>query len=339
VGAAGGAAQINWLVTDHLGTPRMIADQTGSLAGIKRHDYLPFGEEIGAGVGGRTTGQGYVADNVRQGFTGYEKDDETGLNFAQARYFASTQGRFTSVDPALESGRPSLPQTWNRYAYVLNNPLKYVDPNGEEWKFVGNKEASEEELRKAFEAAVKAKGKDAWKAYQAIDKAKGTITVSLENLGAKQFGETNVSFSYKPQKDGTATLTGVSGTVVIGTNPKAIDTSNFTDLVTASSHEYNHVLSVFAKQNVQGIGKQAPPDQRTGKDKARDLSDFRVEAAAYRAQVHAEEVTRSQDNNRPVSPNTALGGVTKGVAGTKSNRELYDYLTKEAGLKFKQSRP
>jgi hypothetical protein len=40
VGAAGGAAQLNWLVTDHLGTPRMIADQTGSLVGIKRHDYL-----------------------------------------------------------------------------------------------------------------------------------------------------------------------------------------------------------------------------------------------------------------------------------------------------------
>ncbi len=43
-------ARINWLVADHLGTPRMIADQTGSLAGIKRHDYLPFGEELFAGA-------------------------------------------------------------------------------------------------------------------------------------------------------------------------------------------------------------------------------------------------------------------------------------------------
>ncbi|HEX8131396.1 MAG TPA: hypothetical protein VF527_20015, partial [Pyrinomonadaceae bacterium] len=50
--AAVGSPQ--WLVTDHLGTPRLIADQTGSLAGIRRHDYLPFGEEVGAGVGGRT---------------------------------------------------------------------------------------------------------------------------------------------------------------------------------------------------------------------------------------------------------------------------------------------
>ena len=41
------AANLNWLVTDQLGTPRLIFDKTGSLAATKRHDYLPFGEEIG----------------------------------------------------------------------------------------------------------------------------------------------------------------------------------------------------------------------------------------------------------------------------------------------------
>jgi hypothetical protein len=64
------AAKVEWLVTDHLGTPRMVVDKTGTLAGVSRHDYLPFGEEIFAGTGGRTTGQGYsVADGVRQKFT------------------------------------------------------------------------------------------------------------------------------------------------------------------------------------------------------------------------------------------------------------------------------
>jgi RHS repeat-associated protein len=61
-------------------------------------------------------------------FTGYEADDETGLNFAQARFQSSVQGRFTSADPL--SGNPHRPQSWNRYAYVLNNPLKLVDPTG-----------------------------------------------------------------------------------------------------------------------------------------------------------------------------------------------------------------
>lgn len=126
--AASGAVQ--WLVTDHLGTPRMIADLSGSLAGIKRHDYLPFGEELGAGVGGRTTNQGYVGDSVRQKYAGTERDAETGLDYMRARYYSSLQGRFTSVDPGNAGAYDGNPQTWNGYSYALNNPLLYSDPDG-----------------------------------------------------------------------------------------------------------------------------------------------------------------------------------------------------------------
>jgi RHS repeat-associated protein len=108
----------------------MTTDVTGSLAGIKRHDYLPFGEEIGGGVGGRTTNQGYVADSIRQKFTGYERDGETGLDYAQARYYANVQGRFTSVDPENAGAYTNEPQSWNAYAYVHNNPLAFIDPLG-----------------------------------------------------------------------------------------------------------------------------------------------------------------------------------------------------------------
>ncbi len=85
--------EVYWLVADQLGTTRMVVDKSGSLASVKRHDYLPFGEEIGgpqlALIGGREVTPGYVADSVRQKFTGYEADSETGLNFAQAREFLS----------------------------------------------------------------------------------------------------------------------------------------------------------------------------------------------------------------------------------------------------------
>jgi RHS repeat-associated protein len=133
-GSGSSSANINWLVTDHLGTPRMIFDQTGSLANVSRHDYLPFGEELFVGTGGRTTAQGYGGDNVRQKFTGYESDSETGLNFAQARYHSPIQGRFVGADPLLSSGKPVDPQSWNRYTYVLNNPLVLIDPTGLEWR-------------------------------------------------------------------------------------------------------------------------------------------------------------------------------------------------------------
>jgi RHS repeat-associated protein len=122
---------INWLITDHLGTPRMVIDATGALANIKRHDYLPFGEELFGGSGGRSAGNGYSSgDAVRQKFTSKERDTETGLDYFGARYYAASQGRFSSTDPLHASARPHLPQTWNRYAYALNTPLRLVDPTG-----------------------------------------------------------------------------------------------------------------------------------------------------------------------------------------------------------------
>ena len=67
---------------------------------------------------------------TRKGYTGYEKDDESGLDFAQARYYNSVHGRFTSVDPLTASATIRNPQTFNRYSYVLNSPYKFTDPLG-----------------------------------------------------------------------------------------------------------------------------------------------------------------------------------------------------------------
>jgi RHS repeat-associated protein len=108
----------------------MVVDRSGSLGGIKRHDFGPFGEVLGAGVGIRSAALGYGADSTRQKFTGKERDDETGLDYFGERYYSSVQGRFISVDPLMASAKASNPQTWNRFAYVLNNPLRYIDPDG-----------------------------------------------------------------------------------------------------------------------------------------------------------------------------------------------------------------
>ncbi len=118
-----------YTTSDNLGSPRMVTNSSASV--VSRHDYLPFGEELFAGMGGRTTAQGYGAsDGVRQHFTQKERDNETGLDYFGARYYGSTQGRFTGVDPLLSTGDVANPQSWNRYAYTYNNPLNMVDIAG-----------------------------------------------------------------------------------------------------------------------------------------------------------------------------------------------------------------
>jgi RHS repeat-associated protein len=70
-----------------------------------------------------------LVDDVTQRFTGKERDSESGLDYFGARYYGSALGRFTSPDTA----PPDLsnPQSWNRYSYSLNNPLRFVDKDGD----------------------------------------------------------------------------------------------------------------------------------------------------------------------------------------------------------------
>jgi RHS repeat-associated protein len=180
--AGGGSTtgSVHWLVADQLGTPRMIVDASGSLATMSRHDYLPFGEELYAGTGGRTTAQGYSAsDGVRQKFTGYEADGETGLAFAQTRFYASPQGRFVSVDPFLGSAKYEQPQSWNRYAYCINNPGLYTDPMGLVW---GQRYSKEDNTIYVswYEdtAAMEAAGATAVTNFLIRDSSKGWIALS-----------------------------------------------------------------------------------------------------------------------------------------------------------------
>jgi RHS repeat-associated protein len=100
-----------------------------------------------------------------------ERDIETGLDYFEARYYSSTQGRFTSVDPfnlpldtqqaaernserarSLFNAYLSQPQQWNRYSYGINNPLLYVDPTGEAIQLSNDKDERERQTQALREA-------------------------------------------------------------------------------------------------------------------------------------------------------------------------------------------
>jgi RHS repeat-associated protein len=131
---ASGVNGTQYLTDDHLGSTRVVTDGTGGIIPGGCHDYLPFGEEILAGLDGRggCFGNTYASGVL---FTSKERDAETGLDYFGARYFSGAQGRFTTADwsaspEAVPYASLSDPQSLNLYSYVQNNPLSRTDPDG-----------------------------------------------------------------------------------------------------------------------------------------------------------------------------------------------------------------
>ncbi len=110
----------SYYVKDHLGSTRMILDESGNIKSY--FDYDPFGKIV----------RSKVSDVIPiYKFSSKELDSEGDLNwyYFDARYYDPEIGRWLSADP-LASKYPG----WSPYNYVVNNPLSNFDPNGAEWK-------------------------------------------------------------------------------------------------------------------------------------------------------------------------------------------------------------
>ena len=116
---------LTYVHTDILGSAVLLTDPSGAVVGT--YEYEPLGDLVGL----LETGEG--TDYL---FTGQEYDVESSLYYYNARYYNPRIGRFISRDAFM--GRDGDVLSKNRYIYVKNNPLKYVDPSGEEeeelWK-------------------------------------------------------------------------------------------------------------------------------------------------------------------------------------------------------------
>ena len=109
-----------WYHPDHLGSASWVTDADGSA--VQHLEYLPWGEDL---VDQRSTNW-----NAMYTFSAKEKDTETGYSYFGSRYYSSDLSVWLSVDP-MASKYPSL----SPYVYCADNPVKLVDPNGEE---IGN---------------------------------------------------------------------------------------------------------------------------------------------------------------------------------------------------------
>jgi RHS repeat-associated protein len=112
---------------NHVNSSSVITDANGNE--VTRIVYLPFGEISQPNSSG--------TDTVTKKFTGQEYDEETGLYYYNARYYDPAIGRFVSADSVVSNLMDS--QTFNRYSYANNNPIKYIDPTGHSiFSIIGN---------------------------------------------------------------------------------------------------------------------------------------------------------------------------------------------------------
>jgi RHS repeat-associated protein len=108
------SATANYHIADHL-SPRVTTDSTGVIAGQQAH--FPFGEDW------------YTSSTTTKfKFTSYERDSESGNDYAMMRTSVNRLGRFSSPDAL--PGSIANPQSLNRYSYALNNPNNLTDPSG-----------------------------------------------------------------------------------------------------------------------------------------------------------------------------------------------------------------
>ena len=107
---------------DYLGSIRFVSSSTGSQ--VFSGNYVPYGPQYGASG---------TPDEFL--YAGKIYDGSAGLYYEGARYYDPTIGRFITQDSS--PGGSLDPQSFNRYAYARDNPLKIIDPNGQDWNIFG----------------------------------------------------------------------------------------------------------------------------------------------------------------------------------------------------------
>jgi RHS repeat-associated protein len=207
-------ARVSYLTSDHLGSPRINTDANGNV--FARHDYLPFGEEITSTTTPvRSINLNYGDDGIKQKFTSYERDNESSLDYAKARYHNYNHGRFTSVDPIMMTKkRLADPQAINLYVYVRNNPLRFTDPDGKE--FVdenGNKIKVKKKDGQIIVTGHKKTPKDS-KALADLQKMAGLVNGAGSKTATSQFmklskNDTKIHFKIETERAGRPSLNGV----------------------------------------------------------------------------------------------------------------------------------
>ena len=275
---------VHYYFSDHLGSASVIAkivnnNNNYTVVVERDSDYLPYGTER------VITG----SDSNRYKFTGKERDSESGLDNFGARYDSSGLGRFLTPDPLLNSGRPWAPQTWNRYAYSQNNPLRKIDPSGLYDYDVNCKKGT----------AGDACRQDQKRLDDAV--AKATELLATLPKGSKQYSELKKSLDAigtRGDKNGVKVgfgQTGTGGPMETRGKHIQVDWAKFDAAVTAyKEYDYDVKTEVEAASQVGHEGVHLQRQTPMWAANRWDIAE-NIEAEAYGVQSSVSEAGNSED--------------------------------------------
>jgi RHS repeat-associated protein len=302
---AGGIGQYpnntSYYHVDHLGTSRLITGWEGWP--LWQGTFLPFGQEWNSQI---------TVNHYK--FTGKERDSESGLDNFGARYDSSSMGRFMSPDSGLFY--VGNPQSLNRYAFVMNNPLRFIDPDGNQVIDIGTyvmtqyqQVSSEIGTMDWFWAAGMAVGgrgveSGPWMKTIGRDQAENAIRIlsaehPVDNTSGAWFTESHslwsvsVDFRVDPGAGTTASISFVSNPNGVIAAPNTSFRFNGMGEVAAGGFQFN--LATLTNEQVNALNAEATAREE-------ETHDFRyieiLRAIEQEQRRRAEEERKREEKER-----------------------------------------
>jgi RHS repeat-associated protein len=234
------AISISYYHSDHLGSSNVISDANG--VRIAAYEYQPYGK----------VSKLWGEDVTDYKFTGKELDS-TGLYYYGARYYDPEIGRFTQADTIVP--KPFNPQSFNRYSYCLNNPIRYIDPSGH--------------MPEPVEQIIEFVSNIIDNIKSVIDKICNTIGSIIDNIfGGRDSPEVNTT-SYASPPPLSYAFAGTSAADANQVSPSPTMNSNSKAKNISGGFFFSELSDVYEENSVRGL-----KDDLINALKRRDVSDI-----------------------------------------------------------------
>jgi len=276
--------------------------------------FLPYGEEYNPQP---------MVNHFK--FSGKERDAESGLDYFGARYLSSSMGRFISPDPLFSSGRLENPQSWNRYSYVMNNPLNNVDSTGlYDWAVNAGGNKSDDQLKadsnnKSLSRNERRAAKSALSFRDKIRNAMGRAN-SIAN-SSNNSSDKAIMNSYGTENDHNGVIVGQeSGRTGHG----ATTTLEDDDTITINFGDHlkgDELVAVIAHEGQHGL--DASMWMEGGEGSFNDLNHQQREQKGWEAGARFAQ---------------AMGMKSYGVHGGDNDHQVWNKGWKQADIQTKTSR-